>query len=65
MEKEITKPTVEQAQVDMIDGLNKLLIRVRDSHRRMLLDETVHKEKEDYSKEILESIEIQEALDLL
>lgn len=59
------KPNVEQAQADLIEGLNKLLIRVRDSHRRLLLDETVHKEKEDYSKEILESIEIQTALDLI
>ena len=63
--KEKTKPTVEQAQADLIEGLNKLLRRVRYSHGRMLLDETVHKEKQDYSPELIESIEIQEALDLI
>ncbi len=56
------KPTVEEVQAEQIKTLSELLIEVRDSHRRMVLNETLHKEKIDYGPETLKSIEIQEAL---
>lgn len=54
---------VTQAQADMIDALKKIITNMRDSHRRMLENEKLHKEPEDYGPETKASIDIQKALD--
>lgn len=59
------KPTVEDVQADMIKALKKLILKLRDSHRRMLENEKLHKEPEEYGPDTTKSIEVQEALDLI